>query len=257
MAPLLKIEQLSVKFDGVTAVDGVDLAIEHKEIRGLIGPNGAGKTTLFNAISGLAVPSGGRIVFSDLEVTMLPAHTRATLGIRRTFQAVQLVQNFTVYENLLIGLHAQIPYNIARLIFGFPRHRTVDADIAMRASEVLCYLEIEDMAEREVGSLAIGEQRVVEIAQALVSRPKLIMLDEPAAGLTPLEVVKLETLLVNLGRDWGATVLLVEHDVSLVLKVCGRITVLDRGKVIAEGSASEVVENNAVRAAYLGEVVDA
>jgi branched-chain amino acid transport system ATP-binding protein len=256
MAPILTIEQLSVAFDGIVAVDAVDMALEPGEIRGLIGPNGAGKTTLFNAISGLAAPSGGRILFCGADVTVLPAHTRAALGIRRTFQTVQLVRNFTVYENLLTALHAQIPYDVPRLVLGITRNRSVEADIAQRIAEVLHYFGIEDIASREVRSLTVAQQRFVEMAQSLVARPKLVMFDEPAAGLTPPQVEEIERLLLKLAKD-GVTVLLVEHLVSLVLKVCDRVTVLDRGKVIAEGAGQAVMENVAVKEAYLGKDLDA
>lgn len=257
MTELLRIEKLSVRFDGLVAVDGVDLTIQSGEIRGLIGPNGAGKTTLFNAISGLANSTSGKIVFAEEDITALPAHARAARGIRRTFQTVQLVQSFTVYENLLVGLHSKISSSIGLPIFSGSLQRLSERDASLRIGEVLRYLEIETLSEREVRSLTIAQQRLVEIAQALVAAPKLIMLDEPTAGLTPSQIEKLDALLVKLRDDWDVAILLVEHVVPLVLNVCGRITVLDRGKVIAEGPGNEIVESPVVRAAYLGEAVDA
>lgn len=254
---LLKIEQLSVRFGGLLAVDKVDLTIKGGEIRGLIGPNGAGKTTLFNTISGLSNPSDGTICFAGDDITRLPAYKRAARGIRRTFQTVQLVQSFTVFENVLVGLNAENPRDGERLFPGFRRNRSVNKDTEVRIAEVLGYLGIEELMDREVKSMTIAEQRSVEIAQALVSRPKLVMLDEPTAGLTPLQIERLDSLLLKLRDDWGIAILLVEHVISLVLSVCSRITVLDRGMVIAEGTGSEIVKHNAVRAAYLGEDVDA
>jgi branched-chain amino acid transport system permease protein len=253
--PLLQIERLSVKFDGLVASDNVDLRINRGEIHGLIGPNGAGKTTLFNTISGLVVPATGKIIFDGEDVTALPAHTRATRGIRRTFQSVQLVQSFTTCENVLVGLHAEISYNPMRMLADPSWRGGISPDEVRRIFEVLRYLEIEHLADREVGSLNIAEQRLVEIAQALVSRPKLVLLDEPSAGLTPHQIERLDALLVKLRDDWGIAILLVEHLVSLVVSVCGRVTVLDRGKVIAEDEAAAIVASPAVRAAYLGEDV--
>lgn len=257
MTTLLRIEQLSVRFGGLIAVHNVDMTIESGEIRGLIGPNGAGKTTLFNTISGLAAPSGGKICFAGEDITGMPAHERAARGIRRTFQTVQLVQSFTVHENILVGLHTEIPNNTVRALLGFAGRDFADRDAEERVAEVLRYLEIGALLQREVKSLTIAEQRIVEIAQALVARPKLVMLDEPTAGLTSLQIEKLDSLLVRLRDDWGITILLVEHVVSLVLSVCSRITVLDRGTVIAEGTGLEIVKDHVVRAAYLGEDDDA
>lgn len=254
---LLEVEQLSVGFGGLVAVDNVGLSIESGEIRGLIGPNGAGKTTFFNTISGLVIPTDGKIRFAGNDITALPAHERAACGIRRTFQTMQLVQNLTVHENILIGLHAELPNNTLQTLFGFAGSRSADGDAEERITEVLHYLAIENLMRREVKSLTFAEQRYVEIARALVARPKLIMLDEPAAGLTPLQIEKLDALLVRLRDDWGVTILLIEHVVSLVLSVCNRIVVLDRGAVIAEGTGPEIVADRTVRAAYLGEEADA
>ena len=183
---LLEVEQLSVGFGGLVAVDNVGLSIESGEIRGLIGPNGAGKTTFFNTISGLVIPTDGKIRFAGNDITALPAHERAACGIRRTFQTMQLVQNLTVHENILIGLHAELPNNTLQTLFGFAGSRSADGDAEERITEVLHYLAIENLMRREVKSLTFAEQRYVEIARALVARPKLIMLDEPAAGLTPV-----------------------------------------------------------------------
>lgn len=257
MPALLEVEQLSVRFGGVFAVNGVSLTIEKAEIRGLIGPNGAGKTTLFNTISGISAPNEGRILFSGQDITRLPAHRRAALGIRRTFQTVQLVQSFTVYENLLTGLHAELARGGARALFGHRGSDFAARDAEARILAVLHYLELEDLVQREVKSLSVSEQRSVEIAQALVARPKLVMLDEPTAGLTPLQIERLDALLVKLRDDWGIAILLVEHVVSLVLSVCSRITVLDQGMVIAEGTGLDIVNDPAVRTAYLGEEADA
>lgn len=257
MPALLEVEQLSVRFGGVFAVNGVSLTIEKAEIRGLIGPNGAGKTTLFNTISGISAPNEGRILFSGEDITRLPAHRRAALGIRRTFQTVQLVQSFTVYENLLTGLHAELARGGARALFGHRGSDFAARDAEARILAVLHYLKLEDLVQREVKSLSVSEQRSVEIAQALVARPKLVMLDEPTAGLTPLQIERLDALLVKLRDDWGIAILLVEHVVSLVLSVCSRITVLDQGMVIAEGTGLDIVNDPAVRTAYLGEEADA
>lgn len=254
---LLDVEQLSVGFGGLVAVDNIGFSIDGGEICGLIGPNGAGKTTLFNAISGLVDPSGGKIYFAGQDITALPAHKRAARGIRRTFQTVQLVQDLTVLENVLIGLHAELPDTVLPPLFGFGARRTADEMAEIRVGEVLSYLAIEDLMQREVKSLTFAEQRYVEIARALVAKPKLLLLDEPAAGLTAPQIKALDTLLVRLRNDWGVTVILIEHLLSLVLNVCSRIIVIDRGAVIADGTGPEIVADRKVRAAYLGEEADA
>ncbi|MBD0417434.1 ABC transporter ATP-binding protein [Oryzicola mucosus] len=255
MTQILKLEGLMVRFGGLTAVNGVSLTIASGEIRGLIGPNGAGKTTLFNAISGLAPASAGSVHLDGLEITSKSAPQRAALGIRRTFQTVQLVQSFTVYENLLFGLHTRAGNPLTRLIVG--SYATPDADADAIIDEVLDYLGMRDLKHRVVDTLTIAHQRYVEIGRALVARPKLLMLDEPTAGLSPAQIERLDDLIGRLSSDWKVSILLVEHVIPLVVKLCSRITVLDRGRVIAEGTGAEIGQDAAVQKAYLGERLDA
>ena len=253
MTPLLDINGLTVRFGGLTAVDGASVRIAPGELRGLIGPNGAGKTTLFNAISGLVPITAGEIVVSGKPIAQWPAHARAALGLRRTFQSVQLAQRLTVLENVLIGLHSELKENPFRILLGRDVRRSEDWVAQIRAREALAYLGIEDLALKEVGSLSFAQQRRVELARALVVRPQLLMLDEPAAGLSPGDIEELGDLLLRLRGEWKLTILLVEHVLSLVLKVSDRVTVLDNGRVIADGPPGEIADNAAVRAAYLGD----
>jgi branched-chain amino acid transport system ATP-binding protein len=257
MTPLLKINNLSIKFDGLTAVDDVTLAIGPGEIHGLIGPNGAGKTTLFNAVSGLAPATSGSFVLAGNDITSLPAPLRAAAGIRRTFQTVQLVQSFTVYENLLFGLHTMVRDPVTSFIIGHRRDPQLDIDADAVIDHVLSYLDMADLRDRVVDSLTIAQQRYVEIGRALVARPKLLMLDEPTAGLSPAQVERLDNMVARLPADWNVSIVLVEHVIPLVIRLCNRITVLDRGRVIASGTGSEISNDPVVQAAYLGERIDA
>ena len=252
MTALLDARDITVRFGGVTAVDGVSLDIRAGEIRGLIGPNGAGKSTLFNVISGVIDRATGRIEFDGRDISDLPVHRRAAAGLRRTFQHVQLMQGRTVLENVLVGMHLAIPANPFKSILSFGRGGSPDGAARMRAREVMGFLGIEHTMLREVGSLTIAQQRLVEIARALVAAPKLLMLDEPCAGLSPPAVDQLNRNLIRLKAEWGITILLIEHVLPLVMDVCDRVAVLDNGRLIADGAPHEVMANPAVRLAYLG-----
>jgi branched-chain amino acid transport system ATP-binding protein len=248
---LLEIDGVSVRFGGLTAVDGVDLAVPEGAIHGVIGPNGAGKTTLFNAITGLVQVSDGTISFAGEDVTDRTAHRRARLGMRRTFQSVQLLPQLTVLENVLIGMHDQIRENtFLALLSGRSR---AEEEAQQQVIATLTFLGIGNTLFRRPVELSFADQRFVEIARAIVAKPRLLMLDEPAAGLSPAEVTALNALLRRICAESGITILLVEHVLSLVLDVSHRITVLDGGRVIAEGTPAEVEADERVRAAYLGE----
>jgi branched-chain amino acid transport system ATP-binding protein len=252
VSDVLRVSRISVRFGGLIAVDDASLDVRAGEIRGLIGPNGAGKTTLFNAVSGLVPTSSGEIAVAGRDVTRLPAYARARLGLRRTFQAVQLARDLTVLENVAIGLDSDLNEGWLSIIFGLGRRGSVEARMQERVYEILDELDLSGLALRPVSTLTFAQQRYVEIARALVRRPTLLMLDEPAAGLTPPEIATLDRLLMRLCRVSGISILLVEHVMELVLKVCDRIAVLDRGKVIADGTPAEVARDPAVRLAYLG-----
>jgi branched-chain amino acid transport system ATP-binding protein len=253
VTPLLQTTGISVQFGGLVAVNAVDVAIPANVIHGVIGPNGAGKTTFFNAITGLVSLSTGSIVFAGDDITRQPPFQRARLGMRRTFQSVQLIPQFTVLENVLIGLHDHIRSNPLRSLLSFSGRDAAEEAAQERVVETLRFLGIEETLFKRPVELSFAQQRFVEIARALVAKPKLLMLDEPAAGLSPNEVVSLNALLRRVREGSDITIILVEHVLSLVFDVSDRITVFDSGRVIAEGAPAEVADDPKVKAAYLGD----
>jgi branched-chain amino acid transport system ATP-binding protein len=250
--PLLEAKDITVHYGGLVAVDAVSLLLQPGEIHGLIGPNGAGKTTFFNAITGLVPASSGTLLFDDADLTGQPAHACAAAGMRRTFQAVQLVPQFTVLENVLVGMHVAIRDNWFASILGLPGGNRGEYAAQDAVRDVLAFLGIAETLLTPAGALTFAQQRFVEIARAVVSRPKLLLLDEPAAGLSPGDVERLDVLLRRLRDERGTTILLVEHVLSLVMGICERITVLENGRMICEGTPAEVSASPAVRTAYLG-----
>ena len=253
MTPLLQTNGISVQFGGLVAVSAVDMVIPERVIHGVIGPNGAGKTTFFNAVTGLAGLSTGSILFAGMDITRQPTFQRARLGMRRTFQSVQLIPQFTVLENVLIGLHDHIRVNPLRSLLTFSGRDRAEEQAQDRVVETLRFLDIEDTLFKRPVELSFAQQRFVEIARALVAKPKLLLLDEPAAGLSPNEVQSLNALLRRLRSESDLTVILVEHVLSLVFDVSDRITVFESGRVIAEGSPSAIEADPKVKAAYLGD----
>ena len=252
MEDILTIDNVTVRFGGLDAVKNVSMRLRAGEIRGLIGPNGAGKSTLFNAVSGIVPAAEGRIVFRGSDLSDVAAPARAAGGIRRTFQSVQLIQDFTVLENVLIGLHSQIalrPIDFVRL---WGRSKG-EADALRRVEEVLDYLGLAVPLDQEVRTLSFADQRFIEIARALVTHPALLMLDEPAAGLSPPEIERLAALVRRLRSERNMTILLVEHVIALVMDLCNRVSVLDNGALIAEDEPRRIAADPRVRTAYLGE----
>jgi branched-chain amino acid transport system ATP-binding protein len=253
MSALFEAKGATVRFGGLTASNDVNLAVRKKEIHGIIGPNGAGKTTLFNAISGLVSLSQGDLLLDGKSFAALPPYRRTALGIRRTFQSVQLIPQFTVLENVLVGLHLETRDNPLRwLLSPSGRSRAEEAG-QDRVVEMLDYLGIAGTLFMRPGELTFAQQRYVEIARALISKPRLLMLDEPAAGLSPDEVDDVNVLLRRIRDEWGTTILLVEHVLSLILDVSDKVTVLDKGQVISQGSPDHVSKDPVVQAAYFGE----
>jgi branched-chain amino acid transport system ATP-binding protein len=249
---ILNVDDLTVRFDGLVAIDAVSMCIPDARIHGLIGPNGAGKTTFFNAVNGLVHHSGGTVRLCGRDITRLTADRRAAAGIRRTFQSVQLIQQMTVLENVLIGLHFEAgrnPFLHLVDVFSMSREREAQQSVL----EVLEFLGLANVILTPVSELSFAQQRFVELARALVARPVLLMLDEPAAGLSPSGITKLDALLRRLRDEWGMAILLVEHVLSLVLEISDEITVLDNGRLIASGTPSRIASDPRVKAAYLGQ----
>ncbi len=251
---LLETSGLTRRFAGLTAVDQVDLTVTQGTIHAVIGPNGAGKTTLFNLISGLVPPSDGTICFAGQDITQLPVHRRAGLGMARTFQNIRIFASMTVLENALTGLHARLDANLASVVLRLPNFRRAESQAVARARAVLELVGLADRAENRAAALPYGDQRRLEIARALAFSPRLLLLDEPAAGMNPAETDALKALVHRI-RDAGTTVLLVEHDMGFVMDLSDRITVLNFGRRIFEGTPIEVRQETAVIEAYLGHKV--
>ncbi|MEO5699852.1 MAG: ABC transporter ATP-binding protein [Casimicrobiaceae bacterium] len=249
--PLLQAKGITKRFGGVQALSEVSFTIGQGEIYGLIGPKGAGKTSLFNVLTGIYTPDGGTFLFDGQPLVDLAPHRVAARGIARTFQNIRLFANLTALENVMIGRHVRTSAGVLGAILRDQRTRAEEQAIAKRASELLRYVGVAERANTLAKHLAYGDQRRLEIARALATEPKLLALDEPAAGMNDTETASLRNLLEDIRRD-GTTILLIEHDMKLVMRICDRVLVLDYGRKIAEGSAAEVQKDATVIAAYLG-----
>jgi branched-chain amino acid transport system ATP-binding protein len=251
--PLLAVEGLMMRFGGLLAVNNVALTLNQGEIVSLIGPNGAGKTTVFNCLTGFYKPTGGTIKLRDQHLEGLPGQKIARMGVVRTFQHVRLFREMTVIENLLVAQHQHLKSGVLAGLFKTPAFRRAEADALDRASEWLDRVGLLDMANRQAGNLAYGQQRRLEIARCMVTRPELLMLDEPAAGLNPKETAELNHLIMELRNQHNVSVLLIEHDMKLVMGISDRIYVVNQGTPLAQGTPSEIRNNPDVIRAYLGE----
>ncbi|AQZ99542.1 high-affinity branched-chain amino acid ABC transporter ATP-binding protein LivG [Comamonas kerstersii] len=250
---LLSVKDLSMRFGGLLAVDGVSIDLDEKQILGIIGPNGAGKTTVFNCISGFYTPTGGSIVLRGESIAGLGSHKVACKGVVRTFQNVRLFKRMTVLENLMVAQHQKARVSVLAGLFNTSSFRRQEAEAIERSMHWLDYMGLRDFANREAGNLAYGHQRRLEIARCMITEPRVLMLDEPAAGLNPQEKIDLQGLIRQLRDQYGVAILLIEHDMGLVMGVSERITVMEYGKPIAHGTPEEVKNNERVIKAYLGE----
>lgn len=250
---LLELKNLSVHFGGVKAVQNVSFTVEQGEFKGLIGPNGAGKTTVFNAVTGVVKPTAGEVLFDGKKINAMRPDKIAHMGVARTFQNIRIYPKMSVRENVTIGLNSVPPYSALEAMLRTPKVRRKEREANEKAIEYLEMVGLADLADQEAGSLPYGLQRKLEIARALATKPKLLFLDEPAAGMNTGESMELVRFLRQLHRETGLTIVLIEHHLEVVMEVCKNIAVLNLGALLATGTPQEIQNDPQVIKAYMGE----
>jgi branched-chain amino acid transport system ATP-binding protein len=249
---VLEVRDLSIRFGGLQALEGVDLTVNEWEIVGLIGPNGAGKTTAFNCITGFYKPNTGTVTYRGADVTRVPPHAKAAMGFGRTFQNVGMVKSSTAMENLKTAQHAKVEYDVLAGLLGTQRTHREERSLEDKADAILDLLGLADVRDKQVGGLPYGTLKLLELGCALATDPDILLLDEPSSGMGPEESHELGERLLGLRQDFGLTMLLIEHHVPLVLSVCDHVYVLNFGRLLAEGAPSVIQTHPEVVAAYLG-----
>jgi len=250
---LLKVDNITIKFGGLTAVSNFSMDIGEHDLYGLIGPNGAGKTTIFNMLTGVYAPTLGKIELSGEDITGIKPYNITQKSIARTFQNIRLFKNLTVIDNVKISFNYKSKYSLFDSILKLPSYNKGEAEIEKEAMKILKVFKLEDKADEFAKNLPYGEQRRLEIARALATKPKLLLLDEPAAGMNPQETNELMHLIKWIRDEFKIAILLIEHDMKLVMGICEKIVVVDYGKIIAVGTPAEIKNNPQVIKAYLGE----
>jgi len=254
---ILKIDNITMQFGGVTAIDSLDFEVKKGSIYGLIGPNGAGKTTIFNIITGNLKPTKGYVIFEGKDITGTKPNKVVYKGIARTFQNIRLFKSMSVLENILIGFDAEANYSYFEAILRLPRYFKREKEIKAKAYKLLEIFGISEFADTNATALSYGNQRKVEIARALATNPKLLLLDEPAAGMNPNETAELSRIIHKIKEDFNLSILLIEHDMKFVNAMCDKLTVLDYGEKIFEGKPTDAIVDKRVVSAYLGDFTNA
>lgn len=250
---LLETKNVEINFGGVKAVSGVNLEVHEKELVGLIGPNGAGKTTVFNLLTGVYKPTSGDILVNDISIKKLRTDQIVELGLARTFQNIRLFKNLTVIENVKMSFDKKTKYSNFDAILRTKKYRQEEKENNKKSLELLDLFDMKDLAYVQANSLSYGQQRKLEIARALATNPKLLLLDEPAAGMNPQETLELMNVIKHIRDKFDIAILLIEHDMNLVMGICEKLYVLNFGQLIASGNAKEIQNNKEVIKAYLGE----